>query len=217
MIAKTENWSFARVQPFIKMRGFPSQVILSLGVLDLGLDFFLGCVGPGSGSFGGVPLIGCFIPGAQGGRKMHRTTCSPSPRPHGGAPGSGPTDYGTPIEDRGSYPARTCILEGIRPRSSIWVLKVGGPGLLWGYRPAPRPLRPRGGGTHVTAAGALMLPRRGHSCYRGGSIHFPVGNGLSTGREGPTRREAPRKSMSEKRCSEGEGHVRLPHIPGGAV
>ena len=53
-------------------------------------------------------------------------TYSSSPRPHAPAPRPRTAICDTPIEDRGSYPSRTRILEGVWSRSSIGVLQNRG-------------------------------------------------------------------------------------------
>ena len=128
-----------------------------------------------------------YTQGYQGGRRRAYYNVAPSPSPH--APYRRPrrSICDTPIEDGGSYPSRTLILEGVRPRSSIGVSKSRGPWRPQAYCGAPRPPQLghslcRGGGIHCAAAGALIVPRWGstlggagvvlstHYCYNSSNL-----------------------------------------------
>ena len=121
-------------------------------------------------SFSLTDTIGGFSlhPGVPGGTKVCLLQRSPQSQPPGPRPGSRKAFSDTPIEDGGSYPSRTRILGGVRPRSSIEVSKSKGP---WRPQACCGAPEPRGGRIHDTAAGAFMIPRWAHSFYcDGGSF-----------------------------------------------
>ena len=122
------------------------------------------CVGSSVDTLGGFSLH----LGVPGGTKVCLLQRSPQPQPQPPAPRPRTSFPDTPIEDGGSYSSRTRILEGVRSRSLTGVSKSKGP---WRPQACCGVPAPRGGRTHYTGAGALIIPRWAHSFYcDGGSF-----------------------------------------------
>ena len=85
---------------------------------------------------------------------------APAPTPHTHAPGG---QFVTPLSKMvAPTPPEPAFWGGVRPRSSIEVSKSKGP---WRPQACCGAPGPRGGRTHYTAAGALIIPRWAHSVY----------------------------------------------------
>ena len=123
----------------------------------------------------------------------------------------GPLDSATPIEDGDTYPSRTCILEGVGPRSSRGVSKSDGP-----RRPEARgsPRPPKDGRFRATRAGGFALPLVEDS--RWGGVDKILGSSssqLAGARMRSARRDLPYRGPKLPGTAR---HGNPPHLRGGS-